>query len=356
MEMIRHLEIENYKSIKHLTLDCRKINVFIGEPNVGKSNILEALDLSYLSWMLASNEGRLKFEKEPIDIKKYFRVNEVADLFNDGDISKKISIKHPGFTPQTELSFLRESKSNNSQKKLENVFGWSAGHGGIPTYFNNDFIPVENAQYYSTPIKPYRYSDNVQIHDIGGYLDRLMPPFGNNITEVLKHNKSFREFVGGLIQDFDLELNIDSSNSNLFVQKKISPGIVYSMKYESIADTLRRVIFYTAAIRHNGGSVITLEEPDAHSFPKFVSFLADEIIENKKNQFFIATHSPYLLNNLIENTPKNELAVFVCGFDKENGTTARKLSDQDLSELLDYGVDIFFNINKYSDDRVEHNS
>nr|MCU0323349.1 hypothetical protein [Chitinophagaceae bacterium] len=88
----------------------------------------------------------------------------------------------------------------------------------------------------------------------------------------------------------------------------------------------------------------------------FVSFLADEIIENNNKQFFVATHSPYLLNNLIENTPKNELAVFVCGFDKENGTTARKLSDQDLSELLDYGVDIFFNINKYSDDRVEHNS
>ena len=49
MEMIRHLEIENYKSIKHLTLNCNKVNVIIGEPNVGKSNILEALDLSYLS-------------------------------------------------------------------------------------------------------------------------------------------------------------------------------------------------------------------------------------------------------------------------------------------------------------------
>lgn len=352
MEMIRHLEIENYKSIKHLTLNCNKVNVIIGEPNVGKSNILEALDLSYLSGMLHQNSININAGKESIDIKKYFRVNEVADLFNDGDISKTISIVHPEFTPQTELSFIREFKSNN----LENVFGWSAGHGGIPTCFNNDFIPVENAQYYSTPIKPYRYSDNVQIHDVGGYLDRLMPPYGNNITEVLKHNKSFREFVGGLIQDFDLELNIDSFNNNLFVQKKISHGIVYSMKYESIADTLRRVIFYTAAIRHNGGSVITLEEPDAHSFPKFVSFLADEIIENKKNQFFIATHSPYLLNNLIENTPSEDLAVFVCGFDKERGTTARKLSQEDLSELLDFGVDIFFNINKYSDDRVEHNS
>ena len=41
--MIKKLEIENFKSIKHLSLDCKRVNVFIGEPNAGKSNILEAL-------------------------------------------------------------------------------------------------------------------------------------------------------------------------------------------------------------------------------------------------------------------------------------------------------------------------
>ena len=40
-EMIADLEISNFKSIKHLQLDYRRINIFIGEPNVGKSNILE---------------------------------------------------------------------------------------------------------------------------------------------------------------------------------------------------------------------------------------------------------------------------------------------------------------------------
>ena len=38
--MIRTLEIKNFKSIKELRLDCRRINIFIGEPNTGKSNIL----------------------------------------------------------------------------------------------------------------------------------------------------------------------------------------------------------------------------------------------------------------------------------------------------------------------------
>ena len=43
--MIKKLEIENFKSMKHLSLDCKRVNVFIGEPNAGKSNILEALGL-----------------------------------------------------------------------------------------------------------------------------------------------------------------------------------------------------------------------------------------------------------------------------------------------------------------------
>ena len=54
--MISNLEIKNYKSINQMELNCSRINVFIGEPNSGKSNILEALDLSFLSWMMHINE------------------------------------------------------------------------------------------------------------------------------------------------------------------------------------------------------------------------------------------------------------------------------------------------------------
>ncbi|HEX9956575.1 MAG TPA: AAA family ATPase, partial [Fibrella sp.] len=39
------VEIKNFKSIKDLRLDCKRVNIFIGKPNVGKSNILEALGL-----------------------------------------------------------------------------------------------------------------------------------------------------------------------------------------------------------------------------------------------------------------------------------------------------------------------
>lgn len=34
------LRIQHFNSIKDLTLECERINVFIGKPNAGKSDIL----------------------------------------------------------------------------------------------------------------------------------------------------------------------------------------------------------------------------------------------------------------------------------------------------------------------------
>jgi predicted ATP-dependent endonuclease of OLD family len=46
MNPIKNIEIKRFKSIQHLKIDgCKRINVFIGYPNTGKSNIFEALSL-----------------------------------------------------------------------------------------------------------------------------------------------------------------------------------------------------------------------------------------------------------------------------------------------------------------------
>ena len=346
--MINNLQINNYKSINQIDLSCSRINVLIGEPNSGKSNILEALDLSYLSWLIHSNNIAELSGFEKVDIKNFFRADKVDRLFHLGDTSRTVSIIHSGFSIDTFLKF------NN--KNDENIFECSNSNGSI-TEFDNNFIQKENTQYYSCPIKPYRFKDNIQWHDSGNYIHTLMPPFGNNLYNVILRNKSFQETIKDFTEDYGFELNIDTSTNQILIQLRINEGLVYSIPYKAIADTFKRFLFHLAVIRYNNASVITLDEPDAHSFPKYVSFLADEIIEAANTQFFIATHSPYLLNNLIENTPANDLAVFVCGYDKNKSEPiVKKLSLEDLSELIDYGVDIFFNINKYLDDRIEYSS
>ena len=49
---INHLEIRNFKSIRELKLTgFKRINLFIGRPNVGKSNLREALSLFSLPFV-----------------------------------------------------------------------------------------------------------------------------------------------------------------------------------------------------------------------------------------------------------------------------------------------------------------
>lgn len=348
--VISNLDIKNYKSIAQIELNCSRINILIGEPNSGKSNILEALDLSFLSWMMHINEGNKKENTELIDLKSFFRVNKVADMFHLGNLTTPISITHPGFSIGTTIEY-KPDKS-----KDVNLFEFNNSNGSF-TNFDSDFIPQDPLQFYASPIKPYRYKSNIQFHDTGNYIHRLMAPYGNNLAKVIYHNTDMLQLVKDFAKEQGFDLNIDSANDAITLQLRINEGIVYSLPYEALADTFKRVLFYSAAIKHTNASVITLDEPDTHAFPPYVSYLADEIIKQNKVQFFIATHSPYLLNNFIENSPADQLSVFVVSFDKLNRTTiAKKLSDKDLSELLDFGVDIFFNLNRYSNDSIEYTS
>ena len=342
--MINKLQILNFKSIKFFSLDCARVNVFVGEPNVGKSNILEALDLSYLSWMLGLNKDKKEMNQPEIDIKRYFRVNKVDNLFHGGDISEPIALIHPGFSYDTSLDCL--PGLNNDKFRVQS--------NGSFTDFDNDFAPVEPQQFFSSPIIPYKYNSDITFQN-GGLLNRLLPPFGDNLGSIIKHHKSMQDLIKEFAEHNNFELKIHSNTLDMAILLRVNEGLVYELPYSSLADTYKRMLFYIAAVRHPNGSVITLDEPDTHAFPKYVSYLADEIIIQKNKQFFISTHNPYLLNQLIEKMPSGEFAVFVCSYDKnKKSTVAKRLSDADLEELLDYGVDLFFNLNKYISDSIEY--
>ena len=80
--MFDHLEIKNFKSVEHLELSCRRVNVLIGEPNTGKSNILEALGLiSYAGHSSQEN-----------DLRQFVRCDDTSNLFYDGDLSRAMEI------------------------------------------------------------------------------------------------------------------------------------------------------------------------------------------------------------------------------------------------------------------------
>jgi len=191
------------------------------------------------------------------------------------------------------------------------------------------------------PIKKYSFRSDINFRK--SHSKFLIPPFGQNLLGVLENFATLRKEIEDLFSEYNLQLVFDISNQNLQILRKgdINNNSIFLIPYNSIADTLQRIIFYKTAIASNDNSIIILEEPEAHSFPPYMSHITQEMIYKKDNQYFVATHSPFILNDLLENGME-ELAVFIVNY-SENETVTRPLSREELHDIYQNGVDLFTN-------------
>lgn len=83
-QQANRLEIENFKSIKHIEIETSRVNVFIGRPNSGKSNLLEAMTLFNFI------QDKSHRQNEPSVI----RYNTLDNLFYDRNLAKDIQIEY----------------------------------------------------------------------------------------------------------------------------------------------------------------------------------------------------------------------------------------------------------------------
>jgi hypothetical protein len=80
-------------------------------------------------------------------------------------------------------------------------------------------------------------------------------------------------------------------------------------------------------------------------FRPYISYITQEMIFKVDNQYFLATPSPFKLNDLLEN-PRDELAIFMLNYE-ERQTIVRQPSAGELHEIYQHGVDLFSNNENY---------
>ena len=362
---LNQLEIKNFKSIKQLSIDCKRVNVFIGKPNVGKSNILEAISLLGTHYSLSKE----KYLSELI------RYQEISNLFYDDDLLNTISVS----TDKTK-AILRFHSNNINMADLmvgnEEFFEKLGDSKLIYNYHNiyrdyllNLYNPKEhyltpiyqsisvdgskgrdhtiehfnNISIFESPIRKYQFKNSsLGTNKFPNY---LLPPDGNNLFTIIDHNKNLRQEISEIFKQYNLNF-VGYKKENTFEIEKSIDGYVSKYHYSSIADTFQRLIFYFAAIDSNKDAVLVLEEPEVHSFPPYTRDLSQRIVESTENQFFITTHSPYLLQNLMENLGEDELNVFVTYYE-DYQTKVRKLTSKELTEAADFGIDLFYNLDSF---------
>lgn len=322
--MIQNLQISNFKSIKQLELDCKKINVFIGEPNTGKSNILEALGM--FSYARYYREGELR---------NFVRFQRTSNIFYDELLNETVEIKLDSYT-------LR--------------IGFEEGRFTGRIFETEDLLVELDGDYKNFKVHSFKGQGREKIPPIKLYkfviLDRfdmpesefLLPPSGRNLLSLLLTNKELRVTTNRIFSYFGLRLVLEPQEGVIKVQKQLE-DIVVSFPYPLISDTLQRIVFYMSAILSNKNSVLTMEEPEAHSFPYYTKYLAETIaLDERNNQYFISTHNPYFLLPLVEKASKDNLAIFITYFD-EYQTKTKLLSGDEVDEIMQ--IDVFSNIERY---------
>lgn len=379
---ISTLRIRNFKSIKDMTINPRRVNLIIGEPNVGKSNVLEAMSL------LGGHPFR--FASKSKQNSGFIRYHEVRQLFHDNNTRQPIvvssqadiSVLVPDWSTGTGYRLLT-SDTNTWQRAFdelyltnpnrgpqaspeEKVVNFSSDWLGKPSVFfeaqyiisqvRADGSPEQNKLHTSTEaysrtrfVRPYLFGINHLSADTNhSYLE---PPTGNNLIQVVEAFPNLRREISQLFAAYGLKLLVRVDERRLEIIKDLD-GVIYSYPYSSIADTLQRLIFFLAAIESNDDAVILFEEPEAHSYPVYVSQLGRRIAQSRNNQFFVATHSPYLITEILETMlpdeeQAQEVAIFVAYYE-DYQTKLRQLTDVEARGIRNDSLDVFYNMDRLS--------
>lgn len=353
MNFIDNIEIKNFKSIRHQKIEgCKRVNVFIGYPNVGKSNILEALAL-------------FSIDDQSPDFSSFIRIENLTTLFFNANIEKqseiKINDKHRFvarfktdsilFMQQFErdgTSFEKEDTGMMFLDESSDVWNkkmFQLGEGKEKKIFNysGSVLGKENELAI---FKRYDFLKKISYLSSGVF--SLSYPYGENIFSIISSNSLLKKEVEELFKPYSLELLYDTREQKFAILKRTNTGI-FSIPYELVADTLQRLIFYKAAIMSNKNCVLLFEEPEAHMFPPYISKFTSDIVNDENiNQYFITTHSPFVLNDLIANVEKEEVAVYIVSYEQETGESlVHRMNDDDIHEAYQFGYDFFMNIDQF---------
>ncbi|MFC1937464.1 ATP/GTP-binding protein [Chloroflexota bacterium] len=320
--MIKTLEIKNFKSIKQLRLDCKRINIFIGEPNTGKSNILETLGIFSFGAYYSYAEFR-----------NFVRFERMTNLFYDEILEEplRIRIDDIEFRLQFTSSRFEGTMVHKDGRQLA-VFTGDYGNfkfrGGSPET--------------SSAFKFYKFA--IRNDFPRPESDFLLPPSGLNLMSLILTHKDLRALANQIFSPFGLRLVLRPQENKIEVIKQLE-DIIVSYPYSLTSDTLQRIIFHLFAILSNKDSTLVFEEPESHAFPYYTKYFAETIaLDDRGNQYFISTHNPYLLLPVLEKAPKEDVAVFITYYE-DYQTKIRMLSPEEMEEIME--IDVFSNLDRY---------
>lgn len=389
---MKKLKIRDFGPIASANIDLGKTNIIIGLQSSGKSCVLKTA--CYCAW-----------------VEKRIQLAQNDDLFKDGGFMKRLEsyYRFQGFVREDteieyETSFVKFSYSHrNGQFTLKwKTHRWDYRRpkvSYVPSERNmvsmvKDFSQLSSFEYILDFMDEWdnarhsvaeglnilnlglRYKYNESLNDdrivdnngatyplaaTSSGIQSLVPLFvhldylDNGLFEKEKKSslKERREDKGFALNLYRKRYE-EKRNNNIvgdlgYRDSEIIEVTGYSLPFTSkqLADEYLRTYNRYSQTDH---IEVFLEEPENNLFPSTQCQLVDRIVDSvyrkRNSSCFVATHSPYVLNHFLE----KQLADFRFFFthrEADGRFSVHTASDEDVQEIYDYGVDMFFSSENY---------
>ena len=316
--MLQRIHIENFKSLKNVTLDLQRVNVFIGPNNSGKTNVLKALELSLhnekINKLTKEQEKRLNFNFDPFSTPNLFvkyRTNEDDSL----PIERELHIMIGRF-PNNTFKF----------KNSENFFLVS----NFTSYFGNTLLYFINSNSLT---KPYPLlSGNQTVNEDASNLVAFLDFLRDQHPDLFQKIQSDLNFCIPELTQIRFENVTPTENDvKIFGDKTFKRLGLFDKTHNTVfwSDELSEGVLYFLALlciihQPNPPKLLLLEEPERGIHPrriKEVIGFIKQLAYEKEIQVIMTTHSPLVLDEFAE-TPES---VFIFDKDEEGATSIKNL-------------------------------
>lgn len=320
--MINKLNLIHFKSHKNTTIELKNLTVLCGGNGVGKSSFIQALLLLRQTFYSNKLDDILFLNGQLYEIGAK---NDALHVSNDGEFYNKI-VFNMEFNNTESNRWLYDASDNFNFLQLQNKLEQNKEYEAL-ALFNNNF------QYISA----FRGSDQVLSRDFevvqgnqisyskgkGDMVAHYLNFYGKKLKVIadLRHPDTQYEFLSEQVNAWESDI----INSGIdVVPDKITDNqyaVRYNFKVKDIevaphkfsADNVGFGLSYVlpivvALLSSKPGSLVIIENPEAHLHPHSISRLTELICIAAQAgiQIILETHSDHIINGIMVQAKRHE--------------------------------------------------